>query len=65
MSDKPADRTYPLNQIYFYLTEGWTFGVDIAGLRLNIKARLINILRWIWIFSNQSSDRQSHWVSQV
>jgi SynChlorMet cassette radical SAM/SPASM protein ScmF len=22
MSDKPADRTYPLNQIYFYLTEG-------------------------------------------
>jgi len=22
MSDKPEDRTYPLNQIYFYLTEG-------------------------------------------
>jgi len=22
MSDKPADRSYPLNQIYFYLTEG-------------------------------------------
>ena len=22
MTDKPEDRTYPLNQIYFYLTEG-------------------------------------------
>ncbi|MGD8686842.1 MAG: SynChlorMet cassette radical SAM/SPASM protein ScmF [Syntrophobacterales bacterium] len=22
MTDKPADRTYPLNQLYFYLTEG-------------------------------------------
>jgi hypothetical protein len=53
MEKEGESRKYPLNQIYFYLTEG-------CNLRW-----VTPILHLIWISSKRSSNRPSHWVSQA
>jgi hypothetical protein len=46
----------------FTSPRGVTLGVGIAGLRPNTRVRAILMLRWTWIFSNQSSNRQNPWA---